>query len=387
MKNHRWMPTLLVVLAAGCGDDDEIMNENNALPPEPAIGFAEVELAYVPAGLPAGETTRSIGVKIWYPAVTEGLESEATYAVAGIVELDADGVLDGPAPADGTHPVAVYSHGSGGDGLLAYPFGEQFAQNGWILVAPDHTGNTALDGVSDTLEPFSRVALFRPQDVSAVLDWLESADGRALVGNGNTSQVFVTGHSFGGATTLSLAGADLDYDALNASCGDPTSADCEFLSAPEVEAAFDAGAGDARVVASAPQAPALLSVYGSGEVAAISTPTLLMSGRLDQTTTQSESADPAWAVLNQSGNIWIDIPTGAHYTFITICDDLPAQIRLLFQPDSDDDGCGPEFIPSAEAVPVIGDYLLAFARWHVLGESGEAALFDQMIEGFEVTQP
>lgn len=387
MKTLRLTSLVLVVIAAGCGEDEEMANENQAIGPETAVGYLEVEIDYVPAGLPAAETARTIGVKIWYPATTEGLEATATYAVAGIIELDAELALDAPPPAEGPHPVAVYSHGSGGDGLLGYPFGETFAENGWILVAPDHTGNTALDGVNDTLEPFSRVALFRPQDVSAVLDWLDTGEAQTLVGEGDTSQVFVTGHSFGGATTLSLAGAALSYDALNATCGAPADPDCQFLSEPGVEAAFDAGTADPRIAASAPQAPALLSVYGDGEVAGIATPAMLMSGRLDQTTTQAESAEPAWAALNRSGNIWVDLPTGAHFTFVTICDDLPEPIRLLFQPDSNDDGCGPAFIPSAEAVPIIGDYLLAFARWRVLGESAEASIFDEMIDGFVVTQP
>ena len=379
---------VLAVFASACGDDEpENDNTNDNSAQTPAVGFAELTLEYTPDGLPAAETSRSIDVKVWYPATTDGSDSGANYAVAGIIEVDAPEALDGPPPASGTHPVAVYSHGSRGDGLLAYPFGEAFAAAGWILVSPGHTGNTILDDVSDTAEPFSRLALFRPQDVSAVLDWLESSEAPALVGNADTSQVFVTGHSFGGSTTLSLAGADLDYDTLVASCGDPTSDDCEFLAGDGVEAAFDAGTADSRVAATAPQAPALISAYGAGEVAAIDTPVMLMSGRLDQTTTQTESADPAWAALNQSGNIWIDIPTGAHYTFITICDDLPGQLRLLFLPTSDDDGCGDQFISSAEAVPVISDYLLAFAEWRIRGVSAESSLFDQTIEGFVVTQP
>jgi hypothetical protein len=44
-------------------------------------------------------------------------------------------------------------------------------------------------------------------------------------------------------------------------------------------------------------------------------------------------------------------------------------LLALFQPDNVDDGCGPEFTPTTEAVPVLTTYTLAFARLHVLGES------------------
>ena len=43
----------------------------------------------------------------------------------------------------------MHSHGNGGEGLLAYPYGELMASHGWILVAPNHTGNTAFDEYRD----------------------------------------------------------------------------------------------------------------------------------------------------------------------------------------------------------------------------------------------
>jgi len=41
----------------------------------------------------------------------------------------------------------------------------------------------------------------------------------------------------------------------------------------------------------------------------------------------------------------------------------------LFRPNAVEDGCGPEFIDTEEAIPVLAAYVLAFARLHVLNET------------------
>jgi predicted dienelactone hydrolase len=176
--------------------------------------------------------------------------------------------------------------------------------------------------------------------------------------------VFLFGHSFGGYTTFTVGGADVDFDTLEADCTDP---DCDVLSDVDVEAAYRAGFGDPRIVALAPQAPALLAIP-EDELAALGPPTMLMTGRLDQTTTQEESAAPAWAGIDNPDDLWVEMPEGAHYSFITVCHDLAPSLLAEFIDDAVQDGCGPEFIDTREAVPVLAAYLLAFGRLHVLGE-------------------
>ena len=113
-------------------------------------------------------------------------------------------------------PFAVYSHGNGGEGLLAYPYGELMASHGWIVVGPNHTGNTAFDFL-ETPDPGTRSALDRPNDITAVIDEFEAGlSGDELAGKADTSGVFVFGHSFGGYTTFTSGGADVDFDAANA---------------------------------------------------------------------------------------------------------------------------------------------------------------------------
>jgi predicted dienelactone hydrolase len=96
---------------------------------------------------------------------------------------------------------------------------------------------------------------------------------------------------------------------------------------------------------------------------------MLMTGRLDQTTPFEEEAQPAWAGLDYPEDLWVEMPLGAHYSFITICQDLTPELLDLFRPDAVQDGCGPEFIDTTESVPVLAAYVFAFGRRHVLGQT------------------
>jgi len=202
-----------------------------------------------------------------------------------------------------------------------------------------------------------------------VIDELESGlVDDELEGKADTSRVFLFGHSLGGYTSFTGGGADVDFDALEADCEGVTSESCDVLADPNVEAAYRAGFGDPRVIAIAPQAPALIAITDS-ELAALGVPTMLMSGRLDQTTPQEEHAEPSWAGIDHPDDLWVEMPLGAHYSFVTICHDLDPEVLALLRPNAGEDGCGDAFIPTEEAIPVLGAYLLAFGRLHVLGET------------------
>jgi len=364
----------------GDGDDDddgepshaELLAELEARGPY-EVGVKQLELSYVP---PGSVEERVVPVLAWYPAAADSGAPPAVYAVGGLVELPAAsvGALDEPPIAPGgSFPVAVYSHGSGGEGLLAYPYAERFASHGWIVFAPSHVGNTALDSLGQSSAPFVENAVNRPSDVSAVLDEADQGFAGDEVGQASDlSRVFVFGHSFGGYTTLSIAGATLDHAALLGACADES--DCAYLEQPEIVAQFADGFRDPRVDAIATQAPALIPGFVAGGIAGIAVPTMLQSGKLDLTTPDSSQAAPAWESLSHPGDIWTDLPFGAHYSFITICDDLDPELLALFEPNNVNDGCGPGFTPTREIVPVLNTYLLAFARLEVLGEERWSAL-------------
>lgn len=350
------------------------------------VGYKELEISYA---APGSEEDRTIPLKVWYPAADTTDAAMVTYRVAGIVQIESDLALDAPAAAsDGPYPVTIYSHGSGGEGLLAYPYAEIFASYGWLVAAPNHVGNTALDGLQQTTAPFAEIMLYRVLDVSASLDALENGFGDDTVdGLSDMERVFLFGHSFGAYTTLAAGGADIDYDALNSNCASFGQESCDFLAESDVETAYRDGFGDERIDAIAPQAPALVQSFGDGELAGITLPTMLQTGRRDQTTTQTGQAEPAWDALDDPEDVWVEMPDGGHLSFISICRDLSPSLVQQFQPNADEDGCGESFIDIEVALANLRAYLLAYARLHVLGESENQAVIEgePLDEGFVIT--
>jgi predicted dienelactone hydrolase len=372
---NRVLPLACVLaLLGGCSDDTDALFTQG----EFDVGYLQTELTYDAAV--TGEP-RTLPLEVWYPAAAAADAEQAIYRVAGIDQVQvtpADDVFREAPPVSGDFPVVVYSHGSGGVGLLGYPYAQRFASQGWIVVAPDHIGNTALNRLLGGGDPFDTIAVNRPNDVSAVLDFLEAGG----VPGADTSRVLVFGHSFGAYTTLAVAGGVVDAEALASRCPEE---DPDCIS-PEVAEALAAGFADPRVDAIVPQAPALVPQLGAS-LSDITVPTMLQSARLDITTTQEEQAVPAWnGLTGNPDNLWVEVPEGGHQTFISFCEDVIPTVVALLQPSALEDGCGEDFIPIADALPNLVAYTVGFARTHVLGEPGFGdALTTPLADGFVVT--
>jgi len=345
-------------------DDTADTSDADADPSAPPhrVGYRQGSVTYDP---PDGSAARTLRIAYWYPtADTTGDE------VRYLNFFPAPGVLGGAAPTGGPAPVVVFSHGNTAFAEQSVFFTELLASQGFLVVAPDHTGNTVGQPID--------VSIFhwRPSDISAVIDHLEALPSDNPLSALVSDRIAVTGHSFGGYTTLTVGGASWDVDALLVYCqtGAIPLGGCDALVAHE--ALYRAGFLDTRVDALVSMSPGVVGVFGDSGVSQIAIPTLLVTGALDKTTTNATDGDPAWAQLSGSrDNLRLDFATAGHFTFSDACA-LPIAI-------GEDDGCGEGFIEPARAHAAINAYALAFLRLHLQGDDAGAAL----LSGAEVIEP
>lgn len=299
--------TLLVLAACTTepGDTAEAVDPVTFLaePGPYGVGHREREVQYTDA---AGGA-RSLRTSVWYPtADTSGAPATYWYAV-----YTSDVAWEDAAPLAGPFPAVAYSHGHMGYAEASSFLAEHLASHGYVVVAPDHQGNTVLD------DPARDTAIYldRGRDLAAALDALAAGQLDASAWSGDA---VVVGHSFGGYTGYGVAGAPFDVAAIDAACAAGSDASVCTSWDPTWSAAFAAGVADDRVRALVAMAPGDFWMYGAAGVAGVAVPTLLMTGEADP----ERDADGAAYRDALPAARWLDVRGGAHNTFIDLAGSL-----------------------------------------------------------------
>jgi predicted dienelactone hydrolase len=193
---------------------------------------------------------------------------------------------------DRPRPIVVISHGLNSDQQSYQYLAEHLASYGFAVVVPEHPGSnkrqiqSLLEGRgSDVAQPTE--FLDRPLDVQFVLDTLQglSQTDPRFQGKLNLEQVGIIGQSFGGYTSLVLAGAPINFEGLRKSCGQGLNKtlnislvlQCQALSIPVAQYALT----DSRIKAAIAINPITSAVLGPTSLAQIRIPTMMMSGSDD----------------------------------------------------------------------------------------------------------
>ena len=190
--------------------------------------------------LATGEA-RQLMTEIWYPAAdeTRGLppnrlfdffprnkQAQITLMLKVAFKADAtaadanfhDFAVRDARPRDGVFPLLLFSHGHGGLRMQNAFWCEHLASHGYIVMAPDHTGNCALTYINGKIIPMrdddasdKQAEVDRPKDLSFLIDEMEKmnlgSDSR-FCGRVDLDRIGAAGHSFGGFTCAWLINQD-----------------------------------------------------------------------------------------------------------------------------------------------------------------------------------
>jgi predicted dienelactone hydrolase len=189
---------------------------------------------------------RTLVTEIWYPATDNaddfpqnqfndffGREEGRLMASAAMLRFGAQfdklndtfkNIARRNAPArDGKFPLLVFSHGNGGFRHQNTFQAEYLASHGYIVAAPDHTGNAALTILPDQIIIYNSLTRSperrddRPHDLSFLLTHLArlaAEEGHWLHGRLAPDQVGAFGHSFGGFTVCRAVELDARIKAI-----------------------------------------------------------------------------------------------------------------------------------------------------------------------------
>jgi predicted dienelactone hydrolase len=298
------------------------------------------------------DTDRPLTLDVWFPIADAGDAPLHQYTlIPGVYYESPDAVTataEQIAP-DGPFPLVVYSHGSGGLRYIASDYTEAIASYGYIVAAPDHSGNTAADRLLGTEAEFDVTALNRPNDVEATINAMldpTSTETVGFVAAVDPDQIAVTGHSFGGFTSLAIAGG--------------------------YENPLGSFVADDRVDAIIPLAPATgdgTRLMSDAQLEAIQIPMLVMVGTNDQTTPIDPNVTRIWEFAKSQPLVRVELIDAEHQSFTDVCDyqtflpTLGAAVPDAVIETIDlqaTEGCGTEAMPIERAKELTNTFAINF---------------------------
>jgi predicted dienelactone hydrolase len=149
---------------------------------------------------------REVVTEIWYPSA----ESESGKPAEHPMGRPHD-AREAAVPAPGSYPLVAFSHGNSGLRHQSTFLTTHLASWGFVVAAPDHTGNTFFEMIRIKSEDERKRVHFearrnRPADLNAVIECAISGDPRWS--SVDPRGIGVAGHSYGGWTAFKMPGRD-----------------------------------------------------------------------------------------------------------------------------------------------------------------------------------
>jgi predicted dienelactone hydrolase len=368
---HRAIPAAVatmvtILLLAACGGSGDTARDASPSTDAEAQLAAAAEAGPYAVGLRTVEVTdpdqdgRTFPVDVWYPVTPQdasGVPAAEYSFVPGLGYTSEISLAEAPA-APGPFPLVIYSHGSDGFRWVATNYTEFLASRGFVVAAPDHPGNTALDVFTGTSADRPTTTNRRPQDVAATIDALLAASDDSdnpLGGRIDGEHIAVTGHSLGGFTALASASGHTNE--------------------------VGSTAPDRRVDVVVGFAPAS-SLLSDAELSSIDVPTLLVSATRDTTTPIDPNTEGPWERIPGRPLLRVDITDAVHNSFVDVCQ---LQDEIAEIPDAPEfitaeldrraaEACSEDATSFGEVQRLTNAYTAAFLASNLLGSSEYADL-------------
>lgn len=250
--------------------------------------------------------TGDLLVTIWYPAIQSDSFAKAIYQIGPVMGTGEALREADPDLSAGPYPLIIFSHGLGGARIQSIFYTEHLAAYGFVVMAADHPGSSFTDLLLGNRDGVLKSFGARPLEVLKQLEYADSAsksDG-FLAGLVDTERVGVTGHSFGGYTTVSAGGGQIDLRDVRQDCasGKAEGFNCDFVAREmilaEIRGLSSLPEGlyppttDPRIKAIVPLAPSSGPLFGKEGAAQVKIPMLIIVGSKDRSTVPERDAYP-----------------------------------------------------------------------------------------------
>jgi len=262
-------------------------------------------------------TSSALNIAVWYPTASQGVTESVgeNPAFVGVTVI-----RDAP-PLPGQHPLLVISHGYNGNWRNLSWIAAAMAAKGYIVAAPDHPGTTTFNQ-----DPVAAKKLWRrPQDMTQVIDFVIKTP--ELFGKTDPERIAALGHSLGGWTVMSLAGAGFEPTRLIQDCQQyPERGDCKAIANMDIgnplsQAELTASHRDARVKAVVSLDLGLAPGFTPQSLHNIRLPVLVLAAQMDKVASLSAEQESGYlaASLPQEWRQFDIVEGTTHFSFMQQC--------------------------------------------------------------------